>query len=170
MEYLKICRIACKHCGEILERFYSDPSDYAGPIMWCSCGKVGLNPAPYFWKAYGDIEDYLILHEFAEKEDMRRMILRFDDEKARALGYTAQACYDVMDRFFARYGIKPTSQGVYEAPDNQNTFDAFGRTIRLPDDTTWFLKVVSLWIEYNDYDMPEDYLASYYEFNNKKRC
>ena len=163
MEYLKVCRIACKHCGEVLEREYTGPGDYAGPVMWCSCGKVGLDPAPYFWKAYGDIEDYEILHEFSEVEDIRRMIIRFDDKKARDLGYTAEACYDAIDRLLARYGIQPTSQGVYEAPDNQNTFNAFGAITWLTR-SDWFLKVVHLWVEYGDYEMPIDCLAIHYKY------
>ena len=170
MEYLKVCRIACKHCGEILERFYNSPADYAGPIMRCSCGMVGLDPAPVFWRAWGDIEDYKILHEIAEKEDIWRMIFRFDDEKARVLGYSAQACYQAVDRLFARYGIEPSSQGVYEAPDCQNTFDAFGAAIWLTE-SNWFLKTISLWVRYDDYSMPIDCLAVHYKYeaiNGKK--
>ena len=128
-------------------------------MMWCSCGKVGLDPAPYFWRVHGDIEDYQILHEYAEVEDMSHLIVRFDNAKARALGYTAEACYETINKLMARYGIKPTGLGTYEAPDNQNTFDAFGAVYLLASYSDWFSKTVSLYVEYNDYEVPEDCIS-----------
>lgn len=68
-----------------------------------------------------------------------KMQFVFNDEKALKLGYTAQSCYDAVDKLFARYGITPTTQGVYEGPYNQNTFTAFGMAHKLPY-TDWFLR------------------------------
>ena len=95
-----------------------------------------------------------------------KMLFVFDDSKARVQGLTAQACYDAVDKLFARFGIVPTAQGVYEAPDDQNTFTAFGVAQRLPY-TDWFLKVIDVWRAYEDEDLPdefEDCLALHYDY------
>ena len=93
---------------------------------------------------------------------MNKMVFVFSDAKARALGYSAQACYDAVDTLFARYGIVPVAQGVYEAPDNQNTFTAFGVAQRLPYDTDWFLKVIESWTSFEEGGWG-DCLAVYYK-------
>lgn len=97
---------------------------------------------------------------------MLKMTFVFSDEKARARGTSAQACYDVVDEFFARYGIEPAAQGVYEAPDDQNTFTAFAVSHKLPY-TDWFLPVIETWRAYEDEAHPdefEDCLALYYAY------
>lgn len=97
---------------------------------------------------------------------MLKMVFVFNEEKARALGYTADACYKAVDQIFARYNIKPTSQGVYEGPDNQNTFDALGAATWLPD-TDWFLHVIDKWLSYEDDEDPntfEDCIAIHYKY------
>ena len=95
---------------------------------------------------------------------MERMTFVFNDEKARALGFSAQACYEAVDKLFARYDIHPVAQGVYEAPDNQNSFTAFGVAQRLPDDTDWFLKTIDIWTASDDDGEPEDCLAIHYKY------
>jgi len=93
-----------------------------------------------------------------------KMIFVFSEERARAAGYTAQACYDVVDELFARYGIFPIEQGVYEAPDNQNTFTAFGKAHYLPY-SSWFLSVIEKWISIEEPGgEPEDCLALHYKY------
>lgn len=98
---------------------------------------------------------------------MWKMTFRFNDEKAHAFGTSAQACYDVVDKLFARYGIKPTSQGVYEASDNQNSFTAFAVAHKLPY-TDWFLLVIEQWLFYENDNEPEDCLESYYRVKENK--
>ena len=97
---------------------------------------------------------------------MVTMIFVFSEEKARKQGYTAQTCYEVVDKIFARYGILPVAQGEYEAPDNQNTFTAFGVAQKLPY-TDWFLKVINTWTCADEYGIPEDCLET---FHRIARC
>lgn len=93
---------------------------------------------------------------------INRMEFVFSDEKARALGVTIQDCYNAVDEVFAQYGIMPKSQGVYEAPDNQNTFNAFGAATWLTS-SDWFLKVINAWRVYEDGEW-EDCLAVHYKY------
>ncbi len=90
----------------------------------------------------------------------------FNEQKAQALGYTAESCYEAVDKVFACYGIVPVSQGLYEMPANQNSFDALGTAQRLPY-SDWFLKTIEEWSCYEDgdYAEPEDCLESYYKHN-----
>ena len=100
---------------------------------------------------------------------MERMMFVFDDAKARALGTSALACYEAVNQLFARYGIEPTAQGVYEAPDNQNSFTAFAVAHKLPY-TDWFLKVIEQWSFLEDgADEPEDCLESYYRIRERNK-
>lgn len=96
------------------------------------------------------------------------MIMRFVFNKAKAetLGYTVEACYKAVDKIFAKYDILPTSQGVYEAQDNQNSFNAFGAAQRLPY-SNWFLKVIDQWLAYDEDDEPEDCLAIFYKISTQ---
>lgn len=96
------------------------------------------------------------------------MIFVFSEEKALQQGYTAQACYEVVDKIFARYGISPVAQGEYEAPDNQNTFTAFGITQKLPY-TNWFLKIIDTWTCANEDGIPEDCLQVFYNVENRNK-
>ena len=42
------------------------------------------------------------------------MIMEFylNEKKAEELGYIVEACYAVIDRIFAEYGVKPEHQGL----------------------------------------------------------
>ena len=93
---------------------------------------------------------------------MEKMTFVFSDKKARALGYSAQACYEAVDRLFARYGDFKVSEGVYVGDDSQNAFTAFGVAQRLPDDTNWFLKTIDKWFASDDDGEPEDCLEVFY--------
>ncbi len=101
------------------------------------------------------------------------MIMEFilNKEKAEALGYTVEACYDVLDRLFEEYSIKAESQGFYKSSDDQNMFNACTSAIcRLPD-SNWFLKVVDEWywrVDSDNIDDREDCLADYYAFQRRK--
>ena len=97
---------------------------------------------------------------------MLKMQFVFNEEKAHAMGYSAETCYEAVDKLFARYGIQPASQGVYEAPDNQNTFDAFGAAQRLPY-SNWFLHVIEQWLAYDEDGEPEDCLDVFYRINTR---
>lgn len=46
METVKICRIRCKLCGDVLEYTNRSDSDMGpGRVMLCGCGLVGLDPS-----------------------------------------------------------------------------------------------------------------------------
>lgn len=88
----------------------------------------------------------------------------FSDEKARALGSSAQACYAAVDRLFASYGVLKVSEGVYTGKDNQSSFTAFGVAQRLPYDADWFLQVIETWEAWDEDGEPEDCLALHYKY------
>ena len=94
------------------------------------------------------------------------MTFVFNEEKARNLGCSTQACYNAVDKPFACYGIIPVTQGVYEAPDDQNTFTAFGVAQTLPY-SDWFLKVIDSWFCLDDDGIPEDCLKVFYDVESK---
>ncbi len=91
------------------------------------------------------------------------MVMRFvlNEQKAADLGYTVEACYDVIDRLFAEYGVSPEHQGVYRGSDNQNTYNACSAALHRLPVSSWFLRVVEVW----SWDLgngTEDCLRSYY--------
>ena len=96
-------------------------------------------------------------------EGTETMRFVFSEEKACALGYTTAACYEAVDKLFARYGIHPIAQGVYEAPDCQNSLTAFGVAHKLPY-TDWFLQVIETWEAWDEDGEPEDCLALHYKY------
>lgn len=93
-----------------------------------------------------------------------KMTFVLNDNNARELGYTVEACYEVINRLFAEYGIVPVQQGVYCGSDNQNTYDACSAALHRLPTSSWFLKVIERWKwTVNDGEEPEDCLKSYYE-------
>lgn len=86
------------------------------------------------------------------------MIMEFvlNGQKAAELGYTVEACYDVIDRLFAEYGIKPERQGFYRGPDVQNTYNACSAALHRLPASSWFLKVVEEWYWRVVSDSPND--------------
>lgn len=88
----------------------------------------------------------------------------FNKEKAEDLGYTLEACYEVIDRIFAEYGIEPEKQGFYRGPNTQHTYDACTMSSNRLLASSWFLNVVEEWywrVKSNDITSREDCLASY---------
>ena len=98
---------------------------------------------------------------------MESMRFVFSEERARALGYTTKACYDAVDRLFARYGDFKVSEGVYTGDDSQNAYTAFGVAQRLPDDNEWFLQVIDTWEAWDDDGEPEDCLQIYHDIEKR---
>lgn len=45
MKYYKTCRVKCLNCGDILEYTNKNKLDNSPAMMWCKCGKVGLDPS-----------------------------------------------------------------------------------------------------------------------------
>lgn len=95
------------------------------------------------------------------------MVMEFvlNEKKAQTLGYTVDACYDVIDRIFAEYGIKPEKQGFYRGPNKQHIYDACITTSNRLLTSSWFLNVVEEWywrVKSDDINAREDCLASYY--------
>lgn len=109
-------------------------------------------------------------NQYRTTHGMKKMEFVFNEEKAQVLGYTTEACYESVDKIFAEYGIYPTSQGVYEAHECQNSFSAFAVAHKLPY-TDWFLKVIDTWL-YSEDDDPNDKsdcLAKFYEIEERNR-
>ncbi|NCC55913.1 MAG: hypothetical protein EOM11_10645 [Erysipelotrichia bacterium] len=94
------------------------------------------------------------------------------EEKAIANNYDIKECYEVIDNFFAKRGIKKIEKGVYSAPDSQNAFTAFGVAIWEFPDSSWFLKVVDEWYwraDSDDIEDREDCLEAYYEVKERNK-
>ncbi|NBK96763.1 MAG: hypothetical protein EOM50_01860 [Erysipelotrichia bacterium] len=94
------------------------------------------------------------------------------EEKAIANNYDIKECYEVIDNFFAKRGIKKIEKGVYSAPDSQNAFTAFSVAVGKFVESCWFLKVVDEWYWRSSSDAIEDRddcLEAYYKFQNKKK-
>lgn len=46
LQYYRVCRVRCRLCGTIVEwRNRSKNDSGPGRILYCQCGKVGLDPA-----------------------------------------------------------------------------------------------------------------------------
>ena len=95
------------------------------------------------------------------------MIMEFilNEQKAQALGYPVQACYDVIDKLFAAHGVLPEKRGFYCGPTNQAMYNACSEAGALLIKSSWFLKVADHCYWYVASDNPEDredYLAAYY--------
>lgn len=95
------------------------------------------------------------------------MIMEFilNEQKAQALGYPVQACYDVIDNIFAEHGILPEKLGFYRGPNTQATFNTCTNASTRLLHTGWFLHVVDEWywrVTSDELKDREDCLASYY--------
>lgn len=64
MKYYKTCRVRCLRCGDVLEHINRAKIDNHFRILWCSCGKVGLDPAAVGYRIVGDPVDY---EDFSEE-------------------------------------------------------------------------------------------------------
>ena len=58
MKCYKICRVKCQQCEDVLEHVNRTKTDSHFRILWCSCGKVGLDPAAVGYRILGDPSDY----------------------------------------------------------------------------------------------------------------
>ena len=58
MKYYKKNVIRCKCCGDILEVEFQKKTDSYVKMIWCKCGKVGLNPAASMYRIAGFPELY----------------------------------------------------------------------------------------------------------------
>lgn len=97
----------------------------------------------------------------------------FSEQKAIENNYDIEKCYGIVDRYFAKHDIKKIGEGVYQAPDTQQAYSAFGGAVWDFPDTSWFLKVIDEWYwraESDDIEDREDCLKAYYEVQsvNKK--
>ena len=68
MEFLRICKVRCKHCGSVLGREYQSPHEHGGPMEVCSCGKIGFDPGPIMWRATGKEEDREMILEVGQTD------------------------------------------------------------------------------------------------------
>ncbi len=64
MKKIKVNRVQCKICGDIIE------SKYTHDIQRCSCGNVDVDGGlEYLKRSYISKEDYIELSEFEDSED-----------------------------------------------------------------------------------------------------
>ena len=66
MKFLRACKVRCKHCGDVLGKEYTHSNQREGPLMMCSCGKIGFDPGPICWRVSGKMEDLETLFEVAD--------------------------------------------------------------------------------------------------------
>lgn len=63
MKYYKICQVRCLCCGDVLEHINAVKTDRHWQMLWCGCGKVGLDPAAVGYRILGAPADYEDLSE-----------------------------------------------------------------------------------------------------------
>lgn len=96
------------------------------------------------------------------------MEMFLDEQKAKENNIDIDECYEKVDRFFKKRGVKKISKGVYQG--NKNDFNTFMTAQWDLPESTWFLKIVDKWyfrylgdtIEYR-----EDALESYYRVEER---
>lgn len=54
IKYFKVCRVRCKICGDVLEHVNRSKRDNGAGMMWCTCGKIGLDPSACFYRIVGN--------------------------------------------------------------------------------------------------------------------
>ncbi|MFQ8706070.1 MAG: hypothetical protein ACLR9T_08400 [Thomasclavelia sp.] len=91
------------------------------------------------------------------------MEMFLDEQKAEENNIDIDECYEKVDRFFKKRGVKKLSKGVY-----QGSKDDFQTMVKaqwdLPE-SSWFLKIVDKWYfryEGDTKEDREDALESYY--------
>lgn len=68
MEYLSVCKVRCKKCGDVLGREFNSPDETGAVMEYCSCGAIGFDPDPIAWRIIGDIDGFEKLFEIGEQE------------------------------------------------------------------------------------------------------
>lgn len=58
MKIYKTCRVKCLRCGDVLKYVNQGKEDRLGYLLYCSCGRVGLDPAAVCYRILGDPADY----------------------------------------------------------------------------------------------------------------
>ena len=68
LKFYKVCRVQCKHCGDVLE-YVNQSKEDNGPrlMMVCKCGRIGLDAAALAYRVTafppGTLEDIEDLSE-----------------------------------------------------------------------------------------------------------
>ena len=141
-----------------------------GIVLWsfgCTNKRCEVQPKTDYHESQKEVA-FVWNRRPEQPKEIWAMEFVFSEEKANTLGYTAQACYDVVDKIFAKYGIKPEEQGVYVALESQNTFDAFGAAMHLTS-SDWFLKVIDTWLTWEGDDEAIDCLKIHYEIEKRNK-
>ena len=63
LTYYRVCRVKCKRCGDVLEHINHTKEFNSHRMMYCSCGKVALDPAVTMFRILGEPSDYEDLSE-----------------------------------------------------------------------------------------------------------
>lgn len=73
-KYFKVCRVRCKHCGDVLE-YENESKRDNGPciVMKCKCGRIGMDAASLAYRVMvfplGTFDDPEDLSEEWNEED-----------------------------------------------------------------------------------------------------
>lgn len=97
---------------------------------------------------------------------MMEMVL--NEQKAKENNIDIDECYEKVDRFFEKRGIKKISKGVYQG--NKKDFNTFMTAQWDLPESTWFLKIVDKWYfryEGDTIEYREDALESYYRVEER---
>ena len=50
LKYYKVCRVQCLSCGDVLKKINQSKEDNSSRVLYCSCGKVGLDPSASMYR------------------------------------------------------------------------------------------------------------------------
>ena len=68
---IKMTKIKCNHCGDIL----------TGAYIQCSCGKCAIDETPYYFRIIGNFEDYEVLEPKETKEEFENDIRKSESKE-----------------------------------------------------------------------------------------
>ena len=97
---------------------------------------------------------------------MMEMVL--SEEKAKENNIDIDECYEKVDRFFKKRGVKKLSKSVYLG--SKKDFNTFMTAQWDLPESAWFLKIVDKWYfryEGDTIEYREDALESYYRIKNR---
>ena len=90
------------------------------------------------------------------------------EKKAKENNIDIDECYEKVDRFFKKRGVKKLSKGVYLG--SKKDFNTFMTAQWDLPESAWFLKIVDKWYfryEGDTIEYREDALESYYRIKNR---
>lgn len=85
LKFYKVCRVKCKHCGDVLE-YVNQSKEDNGPrlMMVCKCGRIGLDAAALAYRVMGADEDFEDLSEEWTEEPQKAKVRYYWTEDGEA--------------------------------------------------------------------------------------